>query len=118
MGLTDAELTAMREAINDLMPDTCSILTITGTSDGAGGYTYAASGTATASCRLDLKTGTEKDASGALVPFSSWILSLPYDTTITEQNQVVHGGYTYNVINVNTDASWIGVKRARLERVP
>lgn len=116
--LTDAELASMREGINSLLPDTCGIITYVGTSDGQGGITYSASGTTTSSCRLDKKSGFEKDAAGALIPFSGWMLSLPYNTVINEQNKVTHGGYTYNVLSVNTDASWIAVKRAVLERVP
>jgi hypothetical protein len=118
MTLTNGELANMREVIASLMPDTCGIVSYTYASDGAGGMVETASGTATAICRLDKQKGTEKLTSGAITPFTGWVLSLPYDTTITEQNRVTHGGYTYNVLSVNTDASWLAVKRAMLERVP
>ena len=116
--LTNLELTTMREIINALLPDTCGIISYTYASDGAGGMVETASGTITASCRLDKQSGSEKTAAGELIPFTGWVLSLPYDTTITEQNRVTHGGYTYNVLSLNADASWKAVTRAMLERVP
>jgi head-tail adaptor len=112
-------LAAMRSAIADLLPDTCVILSITETPDGAGGVTQSwgtlSSGV---SCRLDVKSGMEQVAGGALVPYKRTMLSVPYDTTITEAHRVVHSGGTYNVIAPpNTGQSWIAVKRVELERV-
>lgn len=118
MTLTSGELSNMREVIQSLMPDTCGIVSYSETSDGSGGIVSTASGTVSAACRLDKQSGTEKNAAGALIPFTGWVMSLPYDVTVTEANKITHGGYTYNVLSVNTDASWLAVKRAILERQP
>ena len=115
-----AMLAAMRSAIADLLPDTCNILSVTRTPDGQGGVTESW-GTAygTVSCRVDmpqnLMAGRENLVGGALQPFTSYILSLPYDTTITTNNRVEHSGATYAVISVNTEQSWMAVKRVTME---
>ena len=114
-----AMLAAMRSAISELLPDTCNIVTITKTADGQGGWTESkgTSGTAIA-CRLDVHTGREMLTGGAVQPYIKTVLSLPYDTTITEVNRVEHGGITYAVIAPsNSDQSWIAVKRVELEKL-
>jgi head-tail adaptor len=109
----------MREAIEDLLPDTCNLLAVSESADGQGGFSQTW-GTASSSvaCRLDVVTGREQMAGGALQPFIRTMLSLPYNTTITDAYRVEHGGITYAVIAPpNTDQSWIAVKRVELERV-
>jgi head-tail adaptor len=109
-------LAAMRDAIEELLPDTCTILSVTRTPDSKGGWTEAW-GTASSSvaCRLDMKSGVEQLQGGGVEPYKSYALSLPYDTTITTEYRVVHSGTTYNVKTVNTNQSWIAVRRVELE---
>lgn len=119
--LTNSELAYMREAIGQLMPDTCNLLTATNTADGSGGITTTW-GTASASvvCRMDYKTGAQQSeqlTAFSVRPYSGFMLSVPYNTTINTEYRVEHGGFTYNVKAVNTDQSWIAVKRVVLERV-
>ncbi len=117
-GLTTAELAQMRTDIESLMPDTCSILSLTLTSDGQGGQTEAwGTATAGAACRLDFLGGKEALASGAIQPYTRAILSIAQSATITTANRVLHGGITYNVQSVNLDASWLAAKRCTLEAV-
>ena len=111
------ELTAMQAEIAKLLPDTCSILTITHTSNGAGGWTDTFGTVTGIACRLDMLQGNEAIAAGAVQPFSRWMLTISSSGTILPANQVVHGGITYNVISVNSDASWLACKRAVLEAV-
>jgi hypothetical protein len=111
-------LTAMRTAINRLLPDTCNLLTVTRSVDAGGGFVESwGTASANVACRLDKMSGSEQLAGGALLPFTGWMLSLPYDTTITEAYRVEHGGYTYAVESVNNDSSWQAVKRAQVKRV-
>ena len=121
--VTSAELELIRSDIEGLtLPDTCSLLTLTQTADGQGGFTDAW-GTATASvaCRMDRPSGRflseEEQFAAGIRPFSRYILTVAHDTTLTEQYRVEHGGNTYNVISVTDDASWMGARRAILERV-
>lgn len=122
-GPTAAELSAMRSIItNNSLPDVCDILSLTRVSDGQGGYTETW-GTATASvaCRLDPERGqyigTETTVASRLEPYSTWMLSVPHDTTLTVANRVQVGSATYNVIGVDGGRSWALVKRATLEKV-
>jgi head-tail adaptor len=116
--LTASELSAMRSTIAELLPDTCTILSPTSTPDGYGGVTTAW-GTATASvaCRLDMKQGREQTSGGAVTPFTSYTLSLPYDATISATWRVVVSSVTYAVTSVNSGQSWVVVTRCDLERV-
>jgi SPP1 family predicted phage head-tail adaptor len=107
----------MRSTLAQLMPDTCNLLTATNVSDGAGGNTQtwgtASSGVA---CRLDPERAIEQLAAGAVQPFTRYVLTLPYNTTITSAYRVEHGGITYNVIGVDADKSWQATRRAKLEK--
>src|SRR5688572_11073600 len=115
-----AMLAQMRSTISgEMLPDTCNIVTITNAPDGEGGVTETRGTIGTAiACRLDVKRGREEVTGGAIQPYIKTMLSLPYDTTITEAHRVEHGGLTYAVIAPsNSDQSWIAVKRVELERI-
>ena len=117
--LSAAELAAMRDVIEtELLPDTCTLLTLTSTANGMGGQTQSW-GTASSNvpCRLDMTRGREQVSGEAWRPFTMYTLSLPYDTTITTAYRVVHSSVTYAVTSVNTNQSWIAVKRCELEKV-
>lgn len=120
MTLSTAELNAIREAVDDLFPDTCNILTLTQASDGAGGWSDSwGTTTASAICRLDFPSpGKEAMASASLTPFKRGMVSMPYNTTVTPANRMEINSLTYNIIGVNTNQSWIGVKRIIVEQVP
>jgi head-tail adaptor len=118
--LSSDELTAIRNDIAELLPDTDgAVLSVTQTSDGMGGFTETW-GTATGSLsyRLDPLRGVENEAGGGLQPFHGWQLTLPHDTTITTANRFEDGsGNQYNVIEVDTPKSWRASVRVRLEAV-
>ena len=115
--LSTEQLAYIRDTLEQLMPDTCNILSVSYSSNGQGGL-LETWGTATANCRLDaipLKGG-ETAAGGAIQPFKSYILTLPYDTTITEANRIEIGVYTFAVKSVDPAKSWAATRRAMLER--
>lgn len=114
--LSSNDLSYMRDSIEELLPDTCYILTAAGTADGAGGITEAWGTAGTANCRLDTITGNYRDLAGAVQSFSKLVLSMPYDTTITEANRVYYNSTTYQVTSVN-DGSWLATKRAEVQKV-
>ena len=117
-GLTASELSTMRTAINELMPDTCNVCTLSGTPDGEGGQTVsrATSGTSIA-CRLDVITGNEMLTGGAMQSYTTYKLSLPYDTTVNPSNIIEHSNVDYAVKSVNRNQSWKAVVRVELERI-
>lgn len=122
--LNNKELASIRSDVNNLLPDTGYIITVTNTPDGFGGYTtgtaMATNGTVT--CRLDpevktvLKSG-EALAGGMIEPFHRFVLTLPYNTAITTDNQFLLGTTLYNVMSVDSDKSWKASVRAFVERV-
>ena len=118
MLLTDDDLNIMRDAIGGLLPALCDILTVTHTSDGQGGAVDTW-GTAVAgvSCRLDWRRGDEQVFGNRLFPYTGWILSIPFDTTISETQRVQLGGIVYNVSMVDNNKSWNAVLRCALEEV-
>lgn len=119
-GLSAAELAQIREDIVGLLPDTCDILTVTRTSDGAGGWSETTSAAYSGvACRLDFPNpGREVMANASLTPFKTGIVSLPYNTVVTTANKLLIDSVTYNITGVNTKQSWIGVIRCSVERVP
>jgi len=105
------ELAAMRTAIEELLPDTCDIITVTNTVDDYGSYTTGTSLAGTAACRLDPIKGEEVTAGGVVMPFFRYVLTLPYDTTITTENQVEIDSDVYNVRSIDDNKSWTGSVR-------
>lgn len=119
--LTAAELAEIRAAINELMPDTCNLLTPTAVSDSEGGHSQTW-GTASSNvpCRLDsiqMRNMTnEQLAAGQITPFHSYVLTLPTTATVTEAYRVELGSDTYQVRSVDANKSWPGCIRAYVER--
>ena len=115
--LSTSHLNYMRDVLEQLMPDTCNILSVTRTSDGQGGM-IDTWGTASASviCRLDPLPGKEIPVGGAVQPFKAYTLTLPYDTVIVEANRIELGTETFAVKSVDKQKSWAATRRALLER--
>ena len=115
--LPAAELAQLREDLQNTLPDTCNILSLTRTSDSQGGWSETwGTASSSVSCRVDFIGGKEAISSDALKPFSQAIITLPQSTTITAQNRIEHGSNTYTVQAVNL-GSWLGVKRASVELI-
>jgi len=120
--LSDTELTAIRNDVSDLLPDTGYILSVTGTANGAGGQSESVGTAGTTTYRLDAKVMTmlssgEKITAGALQPFHTFMLTLPYGATITTENRFKDkDGVIYNVTSVDSGKSWIASKRCVVEK--
>lgn len=112
-----AMLAAMREAISTLLPDTCNVITLTRAADGMGGHTDTRATATAINCRLDVVTGREQIAGGGLQPFTSYMLSLPYDAAVVTTNEILHNGTNYAVKSVNQSQSWKAVVRVELEKL-
>ena len=118
--LPTLELAQMRTELARSLPDTCNLLTPTNVSDGQGGFTQTW-GTALASvgCRFDAfpRYAREILAANAVMPYEKMMVTLAFDTVITSDYRIEHGGFTYNVTGVNIDQSWPICKRADVEKV-
>jgi len=118
IGLTARELAQMQADIEDLMPDTCDILSVAYTSDGEGGMTEAwGTALANVACRVDYRSGSEKMTGGAIQPYNKAVISLPYTTALTTKHRVKVDDFVWAVLSVNEGQSWDVVRRAELERV-
>lgn len=119
--LQSDELTAVRETVALVLPDTCNILSPTRTGDNQGGWTdsWGTAGTAIA-CRLDGNLGGQREnvSGGGLRAHAAFILTVPYDTTIQSGWRVEHSGNTYAVIgSPRKSTSWSAHVRCELELV-
>lgn len=110
------ELAQIRTDLETLLPDAGTIYSLTRTSDGQGGWTESWATAGTCACRLDFIGGAENVTAGALVPYTRAIVTMPQATSITAQNRFIHSSGTYTVQAVNT-GSWLGVKRASVEKI-
>lgn len=99
------------------MPDTCTLRTVTLTSDGSGGWTEGTSDQASVPCRLMYQTGNEGIRANMMVSERSYILTIPSTYTLTPATRVIKGGVTYEVDSVNQSQSWQTATRAMLKRV-
>lgn len=118
MSLSAKELEMMREAIEDLLPDTCNVLSAAGTVDGYGGVTQTW-GTLyrDISFRLDMQTGYENTAGGAIQPYIKYKGTLPHDTNVTQAHRIQHDGVVYAVLGVDPNKSWDASRRVDLEKI-
>lgn len=117
--LPPADLNSIRNDILTLLPNTGQIMSVTGSSDGQGGYTEAW-GTATANVayRLDPLRGSEQVTGGAVQPYHSFVLTLPYNTTITTNNRFkAEDGQLYAITSVDGGKSWQASVRVYVEKV-
>lgn len=113
------EIASIRAEIESaLLPDTCTILSVTNTSAGAGGMRQTwGTAYASVSCRIDHLTGREQDGADATQPQYSFIGTFKQDQTISVTNRVVYSGGTFEVMSISTPTAWQCVKRVGLERV-
>jgi hypothetical protein len=114
--LSDADLTWMREALEQTMPDTCVILQPVHTSDGQGGQTTTWGTVTSVRCRIDPGRKELKELVGGAVmaPYSWWQLTLPWDTSIEASYRVVVNGDIYNLLSATENKSWAGTQRVSL----
>jgi head-tail adaptor len=116
--LTSNDLAYMRSSINELLPDTCNILSLGWSSDGQGGVVEAW-GTLTASvaCRVDYGQGREVISGGALNQYQKAIVSMAYDVVITPANRIEVGTNIFSIQAINNGQSWQGVTRCSCELI-
>lgn len=104
------DLEFMRDSIEELFPDTCSILSKTETVDTSGGYTATWGTASVVACRTDFINGVVQTAGGGLQPFSQLTISVPHDTAVTTDNRVEWNHGVYSISSV-TDNSWLIFKQ-------
>jgi len=108
--LSDFELVDMRSDGSLSLPDVCTIMMVSESSDGMGSQlrTWAVRASSVA-CRLSpmgMSSSGERVASGRLTAVESWTLTLPADTVIVPTDRVVVDNVTYEVSEDDGLRSW------------
>lgn len=114
------ELESLRNAQESILTDTCTIQTVSQSSDGLGGFTDTWANTYTlVPCKLaPLGAGSGREDEGAaFVVGAGWVLRLHWDQAISSGNRVVLGGDTYEILSVEDDHTIRTARRARLKRI-
>lgn len=96
--LTADELASMRADLNESLPGTAIVQTSTWVSDGGGGGTTGWVAAGTYDCRVTPTGGLEQDRGDRVQPETEFIFTLPANTAIDEDAQIVYSGGTYDVI--------------------
>lgn len=121
--ITSAELTQIRSDIEALLPDTGYILEKALVPDGMGGNqeTWGTASGGTVSCRLDpvapQREGRETMVGNQVVPYSKWVITLPYGTSIDEADRIEIASIQYAVVAEASEHSWAGCVRVFAEKV-
>lgn len=94
-----SDLTKIRAEQNKLMPDTVYIQRLTRTSDGAGGWTEAWQTVATTKGRIapSQRQAGETVQGGAIMAYGEFIVTLPYDTDLRQDDRLQISGTQYEV---------------------
>jgi head-tail adaptor len=116
VGLTPWEIHTARETSDAFLPGTAIIQTKTKTSDGQGGETwaYAASGTVDARLAAENTQPRSGEIASRSATATSWVLTIPAATTITNTDRVVFDSITYEVLSIMTRTPEEIARRVRL----
>jgi head-tail adaptor len=109
--LSAAQLAVMRNAVAQVLPDTCSIQRYTSAPDGAGGQTETWSTVHTAvACRVTAysgrKGGVEDQIRQRFDSVLWWRVTLPVGTDVTVKDRIGFGAHTFEVRSVETGRSF------------
>jgi len=116
--LTDPEIARMRATAERALPGTAVIKDGTLSSDGGGGNTemFTPRTGGTVSCRVAPIGGNEREEGGRIAADSQYVITLPAETTVEADDQIVVAGVTYNV-TVVMDRLWEITRRVEVKRV-
>lgn len=107
VSLGTAEISLMRDTINSALPGTAVMLTATKTGDGMGGYTWSYVASGTVDARLSPNgAGDETVVGDRVARVAPYILTVPAETTIDEDDRVTYDGVTYEVVDVRDRTPW------------
>jgi hypothetical protein len=121
VGLQPWELHTARETSDAYLPGTAVISGTALTGDGQGGYvqTYVARTGGTVDARLAAENTQPRsgEIASRSAAVTSWLLTLPADTTITNTDHVTFDSNTYEVLSIaDRDPEEIA-RRVRLVRI-
>ena len=99
MTLSESEMASIRETQKRHMPDTVYIQRLTRLSDGAGGWTEAWQTIATTKGRItpNQRQAGEVVQGGAVTAYGEYIVTLPHDTELQQDDRLQISGTQYEV---------------------
>ena len=115
--LSTGDLQGMRATLEQSLPGTAVIQTLSLTPDGMGGGTSTWTAAGTVDCRLTRLSsvrGDEAEHGDRIAPEADWMLTLPAETQITTEDRVVVGGVTFTVSAMHAPRSWEISRRVEL----
>lgn len=114
-----AQLARMRAQVAARLPQEATIQRLATVPDGAGGWVEAWVTLATVDCRLDpLGKAMNSEVIGQQeATVIRYQLTVPYDAAIEANCQVVIGGRTYQVVQLDADHGWNVSRRAIVSEV-
>lgn len=100
--LTDAELALMRATQETSMPETVHVQRLTRVTDSAGGWSEVWATVATTEGRLaeEAWKDAEQEIAGRTGAVYKVVITLPYDTELTEQDRLQIDSVQYQVIGI------------------
>lgn len=114
------EITQMRDVCEDTFDGTAIIQAKTITADGGGGGTSAWTASGTVACHLSPlppDQNPEPSMGGRISAEADRVLTLPANTTITEQHRVVIDNVTYSVEAIKAPRTWELTRRVEVQRL-
>lgn len=114
--LETADLEWMREANEQLLPDTCTVKARTLTSDGSGGMTESWTTGTSYTCRVDFETGVIQSAGGGVQSYSKTVLWLPHDAVVNVTDRIVWSAKNYTISSIQLD-SWMTLTKVELNAI-
>lgn len=116
--LTDDQLDAMRETLEDSLPETASIVRLTTTATETGGASEAWTSIATGiAARISPEGGGEGVVADKLTSSRGWIVTLPHGTDVAQADRIVIGSRTFEVSHLKSARSYQVSVRVRCTEV-
>lgn len=121
LGLSDAQLTMMRNQVEQLLPDTCIIEANSPTASGGywGDDSWSAVSGGTVACRVDPINSASDEISYNLARETIselYQLTVPYDAPLQAHYRVVISSVAYEMVQIDTGHSWNVSRRAVIRR--
>jgi len=109
--LQDTEIAAMRATAAGSLPGTAVINSGTLVSDGGGGYAESFGAGGTVPCRIAPANAGEGEVGGRISSDAEWIITLPAETSVDTDDQIVSGGKTFTVVAIRGPRSYEVTRR-------
>ena len=87
-------------------------------SDGGGGGTTVWTKAGSANCRITTSmTGDERVQGGRIHTDTEYILTLPAETSVTDDSQILYGSQTFALTAIHAPRTWEVSRRVELKEV-